>query len=814
MAIHNFIKGNHFMALLNCAMLLIVVLLGFVIKGRIDEKFEYKIYSILFRLFIAAVGIALLYAIGFQSNFSRIGWCYIYPLLIFFPLGFMEGMIWLSIFYGILAFLILHFDLQRITLLQIEELRSRFLISFFVVCMLSLFLAHGFRHAHQRLLRHQRTLKESENRYREAYEQLSIEMQERKQAGEALHAEKQRFQILSESAPFGIVVIDKAGTFKYINLKFREIFGYDLNDAPDGRTWFRKAFPDPTYRHHAISVWINELGSSKPGETISKTFTVVCKDGTEKIVNFIPVKLETGEYFMSCEDITDRKRAEEALRESEEKYRTILEKIEDGYYEVDLAGNLTFFNDSMCRIWGYPREELMGMNDRQYTDKENAKKLFQAFNKVYRTGESRRECDWEIIRKDGTKRCIEASVSLRNDSSGKPIGFRGIIRDVTERKQMEEALRQSEEKYRTILEDIEESYFETDLAGNFTFVNDIGYRRLGYSREELIGMNNRQLTDEETAKKVFQAFSEVYRTGEPRRGGEWEIIRKDGTKGVFEISASLVRDSGGRPIGFRGTSRDITERKRAEEALKEKTEELARSNRDLEQFAYVASHDLQEPLRMVTNYVQLLAQRYKGKLDSDAHDFIGFAVDGAIRMWKLINDLLLYSRVGMRGKGLESTDCETVLNQSLNNLKVAIEENGAVVTHDPLPTVMADHLQLGQLFQNLIGNAIKFRGNEPPRIHVSAGRKGNVWTFSVRDNGIGIAPEYAQRIFVIFQRLHGRNEYDGTGIGLAICKRIVERHGGRIWAESEVGKGATFYFTLPASKAEPLSYRASNGDRV
>ncbi len=559
-AINNFIEGGYFVAVLSCAMLLILLLLGFVVMRRIEEKFEYKIYSILFRLFIAAAGIGLLYGIGFLSNFSRIEWCYIYPILAFFAVGLKEGTIWVSIFYGILAFLILNFDLQGITLFQMQELRTRFLVSLFAVSTLSFFLEYGFRRAQQRLLHHQRILKESENRYREAYEQLNIEMQERKQA-------------------------------------------------------------------------------------------------------------------------------EEALRESEEKYRTILEKIEDAYYEVDLAGNLTFFNDSMCRIWGYPREELMGMNDRQYTDKENAKKLFQAFNKVYRTGEPRRECDWEIIRKDGTKRYIEASVSLRKDSSDKPIGFRGIIRDITERKQ-------------------------------------------------------------------------------------------------------------------------------AEEALKEKTEELARSNRELEQFAYVASHDLQEPLRMVTSYVQLLAQRYKGKLDSDAHEFISFAVDGAIRMWKLINDLLTYSRLGTRGKELESADCQTVLNQSLNDLKVAIEENGAVVTHDPLPTVMVDKLQLGQIFQNLIGNAIKFRGNEPPRIHVSASRNGNMWTFSVRDNGIGIAPEYAERIFIIFQRLHGRNEYDGTGIGLAICKKIVERHGGRIWAESEVGKGATFYFTLPAIKAEPLSYSVSNGGRV
>jgi PAS domain S-box-containing protein len=374
-----------------------------------------------------------------------------------------------------------------------------------------------------------------------------------------------------------------------------------------------------------------------------------------------------------------------------------------------------------------------------------------------------------------------------------------------ERKRAEEALRESEDKYRTVLENIEDGYYEVDLAGNFTFSNDSMCRILGYPKEELMGMNDRQYTDKENAKKVFQAFNKVYRTGEPRRECDWEIIRKDGTKKYVDASVSLRRDSSGKPIGFRGIVRDITERKRAEKALKEKSEELVRSNKDLEQFAYVASHDLQEPLRMVTSYVQLLARRYKGKLDSDADEFIGFAVDGAIRMWKLINDLLTYSRVGMRGKELEPTDCETILHQSLNNLKVAIEEKEAVVTHDPLPTVMADSPQLGQLFQNLIGNAIKFRGNEAPRIHVSASQNGNGWTFSVRDNGIGIAPEYAERIFIIFQRLHRREEYPGTGIGLAVCKKIVERHGGRIWVESEVGKGATFYFTLLASKEEQLS---------
>ncbi|MBE0517378.1 MAG: GHKL domain-containing protein [Methanophagales archaeon] len=245
-----------------------------------------------------------------------------------------------------------------------------------------------------------------------------------------------------------------------------------------------------------------------------------------------------------------------------------------------------------------------------------------------------------------------------------------------------------------------------------------------------------------------------------------------------------------------------------ENAVERRTKELAktiaeleRSNAELEQFAYVASHDLQEPLRMVASYTQLLARRYKGKLDADADEFIGYAVDGANHMQMLINDLLTYSRVSTRGKPFEPAECETILDQTLLDLRMAIEEGDAVITHDPLPIVMADALQLTQLFQNLIGNAIKFHGEEPPSVHVSVEQKGNEWVFSVRDNGIGIDPKYADRIFKIFQRLHNRREYPGTGIGLAICKKIVERHGGHIWVESQPGKGAAFYFTIPVRES-------------
>ena len=392
--------------------------------------------------------------------------------------------------------------------------------------------------------------------------------------------------------------------------------------------------------------------------------------------------------------------------------------------------------------------------------------------------------------------------------------IQSLQKEINERRRVEGALRESEERYRTILENIEDGYYESDLVGNLTFFNDSVCRIWQYPREELIGLNNRRYMDQESMKKAFEAYNKVYRTGEPDKVCDYAIIRKDGTRRYVEASISLRRDSFGKPAGFRGIVRDVTERKEMEEFLRVKTEELARSNRDLEQFAYVASHDLQEPLRMVTSYVQLLARRYNGKLDSDADEFINFAMDGSIRMRKLINDLLTYSRVKTQGKTLDPTDCEAVFNQSLDNLKVAIEENKVLVTHDPLPTVMADSPQLVELFQNLIGNAIKFRGSEPPRIHVSAGRNGSGWIFSVRDNGIGIAPEYFKRIFVVFQRLHSREKYDGTGIGLAICQRIVERHRGRIWVESEVEKGATFYFTLPATKERAPSEASRGGTGV
>ena len=259
---------------------------------------------------------------------------------------------------------------------------------------------------------------------------------------------------------------------------------------------------------------------------------------------------------------------------------------------------------------------------------------------------------------------------------------------------------------------------------------------------------------------------------------------------------------------------EIAVRRAAEQVLARRTEELARSNAELEQLAYVASHDLQEPLRMIASYLQLVEQRYNHKIDADATEFIGFAVDGAKRMQKLIDDLLAYSRLGSRAKPFQSMSCATIVKDAIQSVRAAVEANSAQITCGKLPAVMGDQAQLTHLFQNLIANAIKFRRNQPPHIHIDADDAGESWCFSVRDNGIGIAPEYFERIFVMFQRLHSRSTYPGTGIGLALCKRIVEHHQGRIWVESVPGEGSVFKFTLPKAgnqDSHPDSHCAGEG---
>jgi PAS domain S-box-containing protein len=368
-----------------------------------------------------------------------------------------------------------------------------------------------------------------------------------------------------------------------------------------------------------------------------------------------------------------------------------------------------------------------------------------------------------------------------------------------DRRRKEEALQESEAFKTAILETALDGIVTFEERGIIESLNPAAERLFGYSGGAIIGQDVRMLMPPPGPEGSDIPANNDFTIGSRELiGTAREMVgrKSDGSTFPMELMVSEVR-LGDRRI-FTGIVRDITERKRAELELTRRAQELARSNVELEQFAYVASHDLQEPLRMVASFTQLLARRYGDGLDATAHEFIDYIVAGATRMQALINDLLAYSRVGTRGAAFEAIDCRDVLERVLANLKSAIDETNAVVMHDPLPRLWADATQMGQLFQNLIGNAIKYRGEGTPRIDLAVRRRGDEWLFSVRDNGIGFDRKHAGRIFVIFQRLHNRDQYPGTGIGLAICKKIVERHGGRIWAESEPGRGSRFSFTIPA----------------
>ncbi len=488
-----------------------------------------------------------------------------------------------------------------------------------------------------------------------------------------------------------------------------------------------------------------------------------------------------------------RRSMEDALRESEERYRMLLDGIRDyAIYMVDARGEIVSWNAGAERIKGYTAEEIVGRNFSCFFPPEDIA-LGRPEEILRLTAErGRHQEEGMRVRKDGSRFLAGLVFTALRDAAGKLRGFSEFSHDLS-------ASNESQARYRGLLEAAPDAMVVVNQNGEIILLNLQTEKQFGYRSDELVGQSVKTIIPEGFAERLIADGTRTAAEALAQQIGmgiELQGRRKDGSEFPIEIMLSPL--AGPQEILVTAAIRNITERKRSQEQLVKTVGELKRSNDELEHFAYVASHDLQEPLRMVASYTQLLAKRYRGRLDADADDFIAYAVDGSTRMQQLIKDLLAYSRAGTDGTALVKISSQMALQAALANLRLTIGESGAVVTHDSLPYILTDDNQLSQVFQNLVGNAIKYRSAEVPRIHVWATTNGGRETiFSVRDNGMGIDPQYFGRIFVLFQRLHGREEFEGTGIGLAICKKILERLGGRIWVESQPGKGSTFHFSLP-----------------
>ena len=491
--------------------------------------------------------------------------------------------------------------------------------------------------------------------------------------------------------------------------------------------------------------------------------------------------------------------AEQERRLAQEEIRATLYGIGDGVIATDAAGCVTRLNPTAEHLTGWSEAEALGKPLNQVfhiVSEQTRQEVPNPAELVLREGGVVGLASHTLlIARDGSERAIaDSAAPIRSDDQSLS-GVVLVFRDQEQERAVQKTLRASQQKFMTIFQSSPDAIMLSSVPdGRLQDVNQGAALLTGYLREEMLGRTSTELglwadlSDRQTYTEQIQSLGHM-------SGFEAGFRTKNGVLITVLISGEIVQLEDGEY--YLSVVRDITERKLAERALAYEKEELTRSNAELEQFAYVASHDLQEPLRMVSSYMQLIEKRYKGKLDENADEFINYAVDGAVRMQRLINDLLSFSRVGSRGKPFELVSVEAVLAQAVRNLQLSIEESGAEITHQPLPDVLADESQLVLLFQNLIGNAIKFHGDRAPRMHISIESGPEEWVFALRDNGIGIDPQYFERIFVLFQRLHERSAYSGTGIGLAICKKIVQRHGGNIWVESQPGQGATFYFSLP-----------------
>jgi PAS domain S-box-containing protein len=635
---------------------------------------------------------------------------------------------------------------------------------------------------------------------------VTRDVSERKRMDQALRESERKLRAIFEAIHDSLILTTPDAHIVELNEAAVRLQGYKNKEEMIGLSAFEWVVEE--YREKAYQYGLKALKERSYIDRLE--YRVRRADGTEFFAEFsgVPMLDDSGKlagWVTISRDISARKCMEKKLRESEEKLRRIFETIHDALILTTPDGHIVDLNEAAVKLHGFKNKaEMIGLNAIEFVVEEYRQAVYEHGVKVFKSGGFLDRLEHKVRRVDGSEFFAEFSGMPLLDDSGKLAGWVTLSRDISARKCMEKKLRESEEKLRSIFETIQDSLIITTPDGFIMDLNEAAVRLHGFKdKAEMIGKNAVEFVVEEYRQAVYEHGVKAFKGGVYLDRLEHKVRRVDGTEFEAEFSGMPLYDDAGKLAGWVTLSRDITERKKMEKKVQQLVEELKRSNTELEQFAYVASHDLQEPLRMVSSYVQLLARRYKGKLAADADEFIEFAVDGSTRMMGMIQALLTYSRVGTKGKPPEPTNCEDILAQTLRNLQAALAEKGAEVTHDPLPTIMADGIQMVQLFQNLIGNGIKFQGEGVrPHVHVSVADKGDDWLFSFKDNGIGIDPQYKDRIFIIFQRLHGKQEYKGTGIGLAVCKRIVERHGGRIWVESELGKGASFCFTIPKHREE------------